>query len=652
MSEEKQLFPDIPEEIRGANIGTCYDPITRTLISDKLAIDPSKLEESAVNFINGIGELFLDANSSTEKSAEDSFFGADIKVKSGWATIGFKTSFSSFKSNNNESLNCYCSYVYKGQKLQLYNVGSKKLFKYMSDEFQEEFTKVIKSRSTSEYLSNYFNFISKFGYGCVTSLYLTSGSAFEIRIKYSDAEKADSSKYGAEIAVATPLAGGAVAAEFANGIRKADSSASIYVIAKQIPQDTPTKNWCFAMMDKVIDAGLEKLSKTPTLIEPYSGDGPKAPEIPVGIPSTKEIPTGKSFNVTNEIKKEIMQKDNFNGTWTQYQDAQNNLYNDLIANKIVEEGKNANTIEKNMRARRPVLYGTRSNLDFIEYEANENTSSSKSSTLWNLGQYMPFDYEVTAWNKLFPELNAINIPTTFTSMYISKIFMYYLTRVQFSRYLYFLSDVGGELCKNTSINDDADIFREECNKLLSRIQSMISSNKKFDKIDYISIMSDFETRINNLRPFFSKKVYKYFYDNYIFFVENAYGFIVTLNGSYYIDGGKGKEFPTPFSLLPMMKDASRAYPVVRQDGSIILAGFELGRWRMNAYIWNTKLIDCSGYSYYSTKSQASGEPGMIELFGVGFDDIPNNMKSLSIRGLPMIDDLPFKEVREFAKPNF
>lgn len=51
-------------------------------------------------------------------------------------------------------------------------------------------------------------FIERFGYGCVTRLDLTSGSAFQIDVKYSETSLAASSKYRLGGSISSP--GGAV----------------------------------------------------------------------------------------------------------------------------------------------------------------------------------------------------------------------------------------------------------------------------------------------------------------------------------------------------------------------------------------------------------------------------------------------------------
>jgi hypothetical protein len=301
------LLPEIPEEIRAARIGTCYDPITRKLITNKNVINPERLASNAIMMVNGKGELKLRANASAEKNATETFFAVDSKAKFGsWGSLGLNMASSSSMANSTSSLNCYCSYVYSGQSLKLMDNGPKALFSYMTEEFQDAYIKLINT-APDNYLSEYFSFIQKFGYGCVTELFLTSGSAFMMTAKYSDEASAGKSKYGASIGIGTPWGGGSVAAEYAGSVASADSKAAVELTAVQIPENTPTKEWCANLMSNVIKLGFDKLAKDASIIEPPKGEGPKAPEIPSGKPSEKKLPEDKpKDDISENIKKQLM----------------------------------------------------------------------------------------------------------------------------------------------------------------------------------------------------------------------------------------------------------------------------------------------------------------------------------------------------------
>lgn len=644
-----ELFPDIPIDIRAARIGTCFNSVTRKLMSKKIAIDPNRLKSGAIEFVSNVGQLKLKMNSDTTKDSESTFFGLDAQAEGGAfscsASIGFKTSLASAEASNSQSLNCYCSYVYEGQKMQLIDYGSNELYNYMSDEFQELYSAVITSKNAQEYFANYMKFINTFGYGCITQLYLTSGSAFRMSVKYADNSQANSSKYGASIAVSTPWGGGSVAAEFAKEVSSASSSASMELLSKQIPEDTPTRDWCNNLINSFAGEAFSKLSQSPDAIAPYSGDGPTAPELPAGKPSQKVEPDGNELDISDDMKKEIMKDDGFEGTWAEYEQAQKDAYDKLDTSWINSQSQKIK-IQKKSTPSSSLNLQYKKDLNSI-YAADENAGNS-----WSLGGYCPFAYTITSWSDLFPKLKGINLPTTFTSINISKIYMYYFTRIEFSGYLYFLADVGSSLCENDSILIDADIYRTACNDLLNKIQEMINSKQKIDDDDYSNVVSYFEEAIKSINNFYSKKVYDAFFDNYDFFADNSYGFISVSDTGYYVsvDFRTEKQLPKPFNLLSMLGDAVRVYPIIKNDGSIELMYYEYG-WKSCVYHIDktSKNTDEHGFRYYKLlPEEMSKKP--INLYGVGFEDVPDDNENLSIRGLPMFNDLPFSEIKDFAKP--
>lgn len=652
----QSLFPDIPEEIRAARIGTCYNSLSRKLMKTKIAIDPNRLKKGSVLFINGKGNLLLKMNSMTTETSEGSFFSLDANVKMDFlicsVSAGFSASVASSYSSNNQGLNCYCSYVYNGQKLQLLDYGSKELYNFMSDDFQETFNAIIASTDINNYFTNYMNFIEKYGDGCITELFLTSGSAFQINVAYSDAACANSSKYGGNFTVSTPWGhGGSVAAEFSKEVLKANSAAAMDLYAEQTPENTPTKNWCDSLMQSVLSAGFTMLSQKPELIHAYTGEGPKAPAIPSGTPSIKNEPKGKALDISEELKNKIMEEDGFKGTWEEYEEAQKKAYEELVPDKVAEE---VLMLQRNRATVSPDLKKPSA----IEPIEDKNTDSVEDDDPWNLGGYIPFAFKITPWGELFPQLNEIKLPTTFTSIYIAKLYIYYFTKLQFSSYLYFLNDVGGSICKNDAIEIDAEIYKNACNEFLGIIQNKIKNCDTINEDIYQELVYYFEDKVAELTPFYSKKVYDVFYEKYDFFIENSYGFEVVYEERGYICEGN-HDLPVPFSLVGMLKYGARSYPIICNDGTIILADFFENKWSQFIYyqhplvLTGDKVKGTNGFYYYNCKFADSADDkifGQFHFYSVGFKDIPKKTK-LSIRGLPMFDDLPFDEIKQFAKPN-
>ena len=157
------LLPQIPTDIRAARIGTCFNPLTKTLISDKIVFAPDRFPAGALNMVHGSAEMSLEANSSTSQCMNSSFFAADSQVKIGpWVNLGFNMSISNSEAHQSNSLTCFCSYVYKDMELHLLNPGPNTLFNYTTDEFQTCLANVLNAPKERA-CQAYFTFIQKFG---------------------------------------------------------------------------------------------------------------------------------------------------------------------------------------------------------------------------------------------------------------------------------------------------------------------------------------------------------------------------------------------------------------------------------------------------------------------------------------------------------
>ena len=656
-----QLFPEIPEEIRAVRIGTCFNSITRKLLSGKIAIDPNRLENKSLLPVDGVGRLMLKANSSSSEASEGTFFSLNANIKASYlsasASIGFKASIASSTSTKNQSLNCYCSYVYSGQGLKLQDIGQEKLYNSMEDDFQTAYNKIIESKNLTDYLANYSKFIGQFGHGCVTELCLTSGSAFMITAKYADEAKANEQNYGGNIGINTPIAGGEIAAEYAKKIADAKGQAEMYIIAEQLPSDTPTKEWCNSLMQNIAKLGFDKLAKEPTAINAYTGAPPRKPEKEKGKPSEKEIPK-KSVapDISEKLKKGIMEEDAFKGSWDEYIAAQQKAYDNLHPSQVVGE------VQAILSQDNKVLVNSIN----AEHEVCSNAELENrevAESVWDLGGYIPYAYKVTPWSTLFPDLFKFELPTTFTSIFIAKLYIYYFTKLQFSSYLYFLVDVGGKICENDGIKFDAIAFSNACDDLLHKIQDKISVQAKITEDDYNTIVKEFENYVHNLDRFNSKTVYAIFFNMYDLFVEWAYGFI-SVDGKdktyWAVDPRTRRQasnpLPKPFGLLSMMEDAVREYPVIKCEGEILLVHFSPGAQEWSyvndiAQSLDEKYEEPAGFFHYILKG-SDPEYHYWWSYPVGFKDIPKGASSqFTIRGLPMFIDLPFDEIKQFAKPS-
>lgn len=649
-----QLLPELPFEIRAARIGTCYDPLSRSLIYNKIVIDPSKLDLKAINIVKGSASLKLRANASTSKNVNDTFFGLDSKLKVGsWVSVGFNMETAQSDINTSDALSCYCSYVYKGQRVVLQNNGPTNLFNYMTDEFQFALEDLLSTQTSTDFFQKYMSFVRNYGYGCITELYLTSGSAFTMNASYTSNATTNQAKYGSSLGINTPWGGGSVAANFAKKVTKEDKTASLSIDAEEIPEDTPTKSWSEKIISDLINVGLTELGKHPESIYPYSGDVPKAPEIPEGKPSNKKLPSSETPLITEKLQEILMKQDGFKCSWDSYLKEQQRAYDKLKPNMIVSEVcKNS----KRLLTMPVTEEKIKVSLQFPEMDSIGGG--------WELGGYIPYNYTITPWTTLFPQLKSMALPTTFTSIYIAKAYVYYLTRMQFASYLYFLLDVGEDICENANIKFDANNYSEACKQLLDNISDTIMScGGTFHSDNYENIVARFEQHINNMSNFYSKKTYLCFFENYNFFVENSSGFIMTqisdTHSSYCDTKANEQPLPKPFSVIGMMEKGLRLYQVLTPDAKLKSVVY-INRSFVTAVNITDGLnakpkTDSHGFKYYIAENKLSTEAvsaNNVEcrFYGSGFSDL-KKLKGTSIMGRPMITDFDFNSVIKFADPN-
>ena len=660
------LLPEIPLEIRAARIGTCYDSVKRMLKYDTIVFDINRLPKGAVIMVDGKASLKLRADSSVSKNAQDTFFSVDSSAKFGsWVSAGYSMESSNSGAETNKTLNCYCSYVYSGQRLVLQNLDSDTLFSYMRDDFQKALTELADETNPASFLLKYINFQQTFGYGCVTELLLTSGSAFQMSAKYSDSQTANKAKYKADVAIGSPWGGASVASSFAKQVQTADNKASLVLSSEFMPQNTPTKGWCESLANTLLAKGLQYLANDSSMISAYSGDAPKAPKIPEGTPSKKDPPKESKLDISDELKKELMKNDGFDGKWEDYVKAQKKAYE-----KINPEAVALEVCENYDR-----LLAMNLEQDITPPSSAEPDKAEE----WDLGGYIPYDYVVKPWTELFKkQLKGLSLPTTFTSIYIAKAYIYYLTRMQFASYINFLSDVGGKHVGNDSIEIDAKRFTGECNILLNNIQKAIENALKKDKAaftesDYNKVVAAFEQNISKLSDFNSLNIYLYFYYNYRFFIDMACGCVIVSsykgkNGWYYYTSSiDDKPVPKPFSVPTMLKDASRVYQALTPKIELKSMLFYRDRFYQSLNIiyglGAERKIDENGCAYYNSTVPKTGESvfeGLdisqndviteVRMYIAGYSEL-NALKGFSIPGRPMISPFDFESILKFANPD-
>jgi len=632
-----------------------------------VTFSPAKLSGAGLlEFVHGTGRLVCQANSSSSSYADGSFFAMDGKAEAKFfgctASAGFSVARASKEVTNAQHISCFISYVYQGQKLQLLRADPETLYQCMREDFQRAYDRLMNAKDSKEYLECYMEFTKKYGHGCVTALHLTAGSAFKIDIELGSTATSNSAKYGASVAVNTPYGGGAVASNWGREVGEAHADASLSLIGQNIPEDAPTAAWCQQTMQPFLARGVAMLSEAAQQISPPAVPSPKQPELPAREAKDdkpKPSPTTKG-DLTQDLKKELMKKDGYEN-WNEYVRAQKEAYENLTAGNVVEE------------AQSPAVQGPRPGSDRVPDRPQRAGlaegpflvgSRDGIGTAWDLGGYIPYAYEITPWSDLFPDLK-LRLPQSMSSVYIAKMYTFYLTRLQFAQYLYFLADVGPALCENDSIAFDAARYVGYCNRLRDDIALMDT----FDKGAYVDQIRRFEGYLVEDKRFFSKTVYDAFFKNYAIFANAPYGFISIfatergqgydereLNYLYFTEDGmtRAKRTPVPFSIGPMLHHADRCYPLIVNNGTAVLVRYHsdwekvmpLDQWFKD----HSFRTDDRGNKYLPPPVYPDERQ---RYYAVDFNHIPpatSQYGGFSVRGLPMFDQFPFDKIREFARP--
>ena len=249
--------------------------------------------------------------------------------------------------------------------------------------------------------------------------------------------------------------------------------------------------------------------------------------------------------------------------------------------------------------------------------------------------------------KLFPELETIGMPITFTSIYMSKMYIYYYTKLEFLGYLGFLADIPIHVKKYTSTKTDLEVYKSLCDHFLDYLKKTIDTEKVINAKTYEKIVDYFENAMNNLinsSKFVHQFVYRNFFEHYSFYSQNSYGFILVNSNKdrYYTEDGH-RELPEPISILAALEDAKRAYIFIDEDGEQKTYSLGKNEWEeysneiksyYNTNIGNFRAYQRSDYQYY---------------IGVGPEEIPKGA-AIKIRGVPMFNSMPFDILEEFCNP--
>jgi len=651
------------------------------------SFDPRKLNSKGLlRFIDGKGTFKVTANSSSYANAEGSFFSLDSKAEgSAWgckASLGYKMGLAKRSAAGGYGLNCFVSYVFEGQSIHLLkNQSPEEYYNCMMESFQERYDKIMNSKTIPDYIKSYNEFTEACGDGCVTTQYLTSGSAFRITLKQDSEEESKNQKYGVAAAINTPYGGGSVATEWGKDTASAIKETSLEVIYEDLPQDTPTGEWCKDMFKQFMGQAISFLAEKAHAPSPPEIAKIESPKIPKLKPGKKKIPEdskkkGNEVEIENTLIKQLMFEDGFKDVkkaedYTsddieEYKKAQNELIEKLKPEQVVKEAKNLPLLAPSSDIEHKAEVKSR-RLGQARVRAATATTVGMSDTykdIWNLGGYIPFAYEITPWKELFPALK-FELPSSFTSINIAKIFMFYLTRLEFSQYLMFLNDVGPVLCENDQIRSDAANFTQYCKNFLDVISNELKHSDNFSEKACNSLIQNFEQKLYAKNDFFSKKVYRTFFDKYQLFADNPYGFVVVADDKEYfveLTKSRTRELPHPFGVGPILEVAHRVYPVILNEFELNLVfysrvngmGFktvELPSARARAFERVSIERDREDFrNPYVCKYYKDVIPHYT-FYGVGFNDIPPPLgnEPVKVLGMPMFQQFPYNNLVNTVK---
>ena len=542
---KKKLQADLAnildQQMRSTRIGTCYNAFTKELIVEQNSIDLGKLnEQNKLMFVDGIAKFKLSATANNSASENSSKWGLDTKVSGGiWkckASAGFKMEKSHADSKATTDVKANVSYKYQEQFFRVQRASEKVLFKCMTEDFQDAYTAIMKAATPIERVKKYQDFIQQFGTGCVTKLYLEAGSIADIKIESVNTANSNSAKYEANVAVSSSIADVSAAGGWAEEHKTAGLKGEVKITAVSYPQNAPTKEWVKSVLDTFNGKAIDELTKGANFASlPEVKFDPAPPYPEKEKPEEKELPENKS-DFDEEMKKKIMEEDGYEGSWDDYVKKQEEALAKITNKDVVKDAQEAVSNLHALPASddRPKMFAKYYNNNYVNRLMTFNSG-------WDLGGYMPIDFEVTPWEELFPSLKA-PFQCTSSSIYLAKLMTFYYTRLQFGQYLSFLKDTGDayESHRKDQIPNDVSNYFLACKKYL---EDMIENlPEKATEQDYKRWLSCFDNYLESkdyrgraldiIIQFFNKEIYQSFFKHYDVLSRCPYGLTYHFNAFY------------------------------------------------------------------------------------------------------------------------
>jgi len=589
-----EFITRVPNDLRIMRLGMGYDTEGGKKCNPAFHLDKLNRRGYIIQ-AEGTLDQSVTSNASSSEISSSSFFQlageAEVTYWGVTASVGASMDTEQSASNSSFKQNIVVQSIIKDEALEMIGIigMTKPVYNSAFTEFQQYYKDVVTAATPSEYFRKYDRFTAMYGDSCITRLNLIAGSALKVTVSDSTSSESKSDKYGAEGSVSTFGGGVAVASNWGKSMQSQLSEQSLIVEVFHEPRSAVTAKFVNDLRDKYIDlnamAELTQFPKdeTPEIIKPTIPPPPEdgEEEDPPKLHTTpKEIQEETDKNESPEQRKQKREK--------RKQMVKKSKAGAIVRNhNVVKKSGKKSTDVSRLTKKKTSSVVTEEEIRLVEEEVSRN------SNFWDLGGFSPQSFVTTKWSTLFPDLKK-EFPITENRIYITRLWMFYLTRLEFLQYLHFIIDVGDDLAEYwdkyspggvkadlLNTKSDAANFSDRCDKLKEDIAVVLKNNSDFSEADYLEKVLLFDERLGEDREFSSLMVYNTFFQYYDLFHNNPLGFVVgfdTTRGvrSYY-NSRSNANASGPMGnkrLAILLIDANRRYPVINVNGNTTMAAYD------------------------------------------------------------------------------
>merc|ERR1712238_129813 len=402
--------------------------------------------------------------------------------------------------------------------------------------FQDYYRNVVTAATPSDYFQAYDAFTALYGDSCITRLNLIAGSALKVTVSDSTSSTSKSDKYGAEGSVSTFGGGASVASNWGKSMESQQANQNLKIDVFHEPRTSVTATFVNDLRDTYVSEKLLGEAITDPKFTPGKTPKIKIPNIPPPPEKVEDKEPPKRVLSDKEIQEETDKKESPEQR-KQKRKKRKQMVDKSKAGTVVRDHNNAKKSGKKstgvfrLSMKKTTSVVTEEEIRLVEEEV------SRDSSTWDLGGFSPQSFETTKWSTLFPDMKK-EFPLTENRIYITWLWLFYLTRLEFLQYLRFLIDVGDDLAEYwvkysggvkadlLNTKSDARNFSDRCDKLKEDIVVVLKNNSDFSEADYLEKVLLFDERLGEDREFSSLMVYNTFFQYYDLFHDNPLGFVV------------------------------------------------------------------------------------------------------------------------------